>query len=356
MKQPLKEGNGLLRALLLEQWHLETANLHFIPVGDSAYSYRVDVQPNRSYYLKVVDQRSAAGRRTAAHMRFSLPLQHSVATQRLAMVTAPLPQPTSTGALSASAGPFLLALYAFIPGETLADAYPMSPPLVQHIGQALAALHAVKLPQALHQHAPPDSLTAPFEAGLLTDLASLEHISAHDAHYLQRLREVVWPRREQIRAFLAHSREYASKAQHTPVSTVVCHGDAWGGNMILAPSGQLTLLDWESAVVAPPERDAFIYMGYLGPDFAAFDAGYRTIHREPIQWHTDWLVYYAYRLQLRNLAQWVHNLLHEPLDEVQRDNDVTMIEQHCLDRLERVEQTATVLGAHSVDGHLCIER
>jgi hypothetical protein len=64
---------------------------------------------------------------------------------------------------------------------------------------------------------------------------------------------------------------------------------------------------------------------------------------------------YAYRLQLRNLAQWLHKLLHEPLDDVQRENDVTMIEQHCLDRLERVEQTAMTLDARSIDGHLCIE-
>ena len=31
---------------------------------------------------------------------------------------------------------------------------------------------------------------------------------------------------------------------------------------------------------------------------------------------------------MRNLAHWLHNLLHEPLDEIQRDNDVTMISLH----------------------------
>ena len=84
-------------------------------------------------------------------------------------------------------------------------------------------------------------------------------------------------------------------------------------------------------------------MGFIGPDFSAFDAGYRMIHK--VHWHADWLAYYSYRLQLRNLAHWLHNLLHEPLDEAQRDNDVTMIEYHCLNRLERVEQTATELIA-----------
>ncbi|HEY4386940.1 MAG TPA: phosphotransferase, partial [Ktedonobacteraceae bacterium] len=215
---------------------------------------------------------------------------------------------------------------------------------------ALATLHTVQIPKSLRQRSPQDNLTASFDADLLADLAALETISAHDTHILQRLCEVVWPQRELIRAFLAHSQEYARKAQQTAVSSVVCHGDAWGGNMILSSSGQLTFLDWEAAVMAPPERDAFPYMGYIGPDFVAFDAGYRMVHKEPMHWHTNWLAYYAYRIQLRNLAHWLHNVLHEPLDEMQRDNDVTMIEHHCLDRLESVERAVTTLVARSTDG------
>jgi spectinomycin phosphotransferase len=116
--------------------------------------------------------------------------------------------------------------------------------------------------------------------------------------------------------------------------------------MIMSPSGQLTFLDWESAVMAPPERDAFMYMGYIGgPDFTAFDIGYRMIRKEPMSWHADWLAYFAYRLQLKNLAQWMHNILHESLNEVQRDNDLTMIEYHCLGRWESVERTAAGLVA-----------
>jgi aminoglycoside phosphotransferase (APT) family kinase protein len=348
----LDKGDELIRSLLLEQWHLEVTNIHFIPIGDSAYSYRVEVQPNTSYYLKIVDQRISTGQRTAIHMRFSLPLQYLVAQLHLTGMSAPLPQPTIAGALYTIHTPFLFALYTFIHGETLANAYPMSPELVQQIGQTLATLHTLQIPNVLQQQSSQDHLTAPFNADLFADLTALETISAHDAPFLQRLREVIWPQREQIRAFLSHCQEYARKAQQTPVASVVCHGDAWGGNMILSPSGQLTLLDWESAVIAPPERDAFMYIGYigLGQDFVAFDTGYRMIHKEPMHWHTNWLAYYAYRMQLRNLTHWLHNVLHEHLDEVQRDNDVTMIEYHCLDRLENVERAARELVPRSIDG------
>lgn len=263
-------------------------------------------------------------------------------------LTAPRPQQTIQGTLYALHDALFFALYTFISGETLADAYPMSPSLIQCIGQVLATLHTMDIPATLQKRSPQDSLTRPFDADLLADLASLERISSQDVPYLQRLREVVWPQREQIRQFLAHSYDYAKQAQQITTPSVVCHGDAWGGNMILSPTGQLTLFDWEAAVMAPPERDAYIYMGYIGPDFAAFNAGYRMVRGEAVKWHPALMAYYAYRLQLRNLAHWLHNLLHEPLDEVQRQNDITMIEHHCLDRLERVERTAAEFTTRSI--------
>ena len=95
MKMPLREGDALIRMVLLEQWHLEATVISFIPIGNSAYSYRLEAQPNSSFYLKVVDQRTSAGRRTAAHMDFSLPLQNLIANLHLAEVNAPLPSQLS---------------------------------------------------------------------------------------------------------------------------------------------------------------------------------------------------------------------------------------------------------------------
>jgi aminoglycoside phosphotransferase (APT) family kinase protein len=338
MKTPLLNGEALISRLLQQHWHLRTTAIRHIPIGDSAHSYSLETSAGAKYYLKLVDRRSKVGQRIAAHMAFSLPLQQLVAESQLSEVTAPRPIPTLEGALSVSHNTFLLALYEFVEGETLADAYPMSPELVKRIASALAALHTIEIPE--RQKSPQDSLTAPFEADLLANLASLEFIFAQDAPYLQRLRALVWPRREQIKEFLQESQEYANKTRSLSSPHVVCHGDAWGGNMILSPDGRLALLDWESAVLAPRERDAFGYMGFIGPDFAVFDAGYRMVHQGPLRWHPELLAYYAYRLQLRNLAQWLHNLLYESLNEVQRANDLEMIEHHCLDRLESVRRAA----------------
>lgn len=342
MKTPLLEGEALIRSLLLDNWSLQAIRISFIPVGNSAYSYKIETQ-QATYYLKLVDRRTAIGCRTAVQMEFSLPLQRLVAQQNLPGVSAPLPQLTAQGTLYTTHGPLSLALYTFIEGETLADAYPMPSSVIRQIGRALAALHTVQLPDPLRLRAPQDSLTAAFDGDLLADLDSLARISHKDAGYLQQLRAIVWPRREQARAFLAHAQAYADQVQRTSAPLVTCHGDPWGGNLIPTPDGRLVLLDWEASVIAPPERDAFGYIGYVGGDFAAFDAGYRAVRGKPMRWNAPLLAYYAYRLQLRNLAHWLHNLLHEDLDEEQRANDLEMLGFHCLDRFESVEQTAAQL-------------
>jgi spectinomycin phosphotransferase len=270
MKTPLNDDTAIIRAMLREHWQLTVSNIHFIPFGESAYSYCVETDAHTSYYLKITDRQTNVGIKTAAYMEFSLPIQRFVAEYGLVQVTAPLPQLTVQGAYQASRGSLFFALYTFIDGETLANAYPMPPDLVRQIGQALAALHTIQLPAKLQQHPPQDSLTAPFDVHLRDDLASLETISSQDAPYLQRLYEIVWPRREEVRAFLAHSQEYEQKARQ---------------------------------------------------------------------------IQYAYRIQLRNLAQWLHNLLHEPLDEGQREHDLKMLGFHCLERFAGVERMVQELPA-----------
>jgi aminoglycoside phosphotransferase (APT) family kinase protein len=322
----------------------------FLPLGNSAYSYRVEAVTGEPYYLKVVDRRTGRARQTAEQMRtFSLPLQRFVAQLELEELGAPLPQRIGEGLLAQESGRLLLALYTFIEGETLGDAYPMSAELVGRIGWALGELHAVQFPESLRHKTMEDAHLAAFDEQLRVDLEIISSISARASIWKQQLRKLVVPRLEMIRGFIARAEQYAEQVQRLPKPLVVCHGDPWGGNMIPTGDGRLIFLDWESAVVAPAERDAFFYLSDPSqPEFWAFLQGYEQTRGEPIQWQPMRLAYHAYRHQLRNLAHWVHTLLHEQLDEEQRANDLEMIGFHCLDRWEGIEQATTRLLAASL--------
>jgi thiamine kinase-like enzyme len=48
----------------------------------------------------------------------------------------------------------------------------------------------------------------------------------------------------------------------------LCHGDIWGGNLI-RHENVLYFIDWESAIIAPPEFDL---IGYIGEKFHLYEA------------------------------------------------------------------------------------
>ncbi|MCW3820321.1 phosphotransferase [Micromonospora sp. DR5-3] len=75
-----------------------------------------------------------------------------------------------------------------------------------------------------------------------------------------------------------------------PAELVVCHGDPHLGNLLLGPDGQVWLVDWDDAVLAPRERDLMFVLGG-GPAFApegrvdeaAFRAGYGPVRPDPVR-------------------------------------------------------------------------
>ncbi|MGR6319155.1 phosphotransferase [Micromonospora soli] len=85
-----------------------------------------------------------------------------------------------------------------------------------------------------------------------------------------------------------------------PAELVVCHGDPHLGNLLLGADGQVWLIDWDDAVLAPRERDLMFVIGG-GPAFAprgrvdeaAFRAGYGPVEPDPVR--------LAYQLGVRAL-------------------------------------------------------
>ncbi|GAB3938097.1 hypothetical protein GCM10027614_17510 [Micromonospora vulcania] len=50
-------------------------------------------------------------------------------------------------------------------------------------------------------------------------------------------------------------------AAERPGPSVVCHGDPHLGNLLLGPDGQVWLIDWDDAVLAPAECDLMFVVG-----------------------------------------------------------------------------------------------
>lgn len=88
----------------------------------------------------------------------------------------------------------------------------------------------------------------------------------------------------QVRTLLDQADALGGELRGRPAKGVVCHGDPHLGNLLLGEDERVWLVDWDDAVLAPPERDLmFVTGGVLafapvtGPEQERFFAGYGPV-------------------------------------------------------------------------------
>lgn len=337
MKQGLPEFENTMCELVKKCYGFDVSSYIFLPVGDSAFSYVVESRKHERRYLKVFDTTTQKGKLGVIRLNQYVPLMMELAGSDL-FPDLPRPYYTFNGDMQFIAGRFTGVLFEYIDGKTLGDAYPFSDNIQTRIAVQLAKLHAIPLTN-LRSQVVRESYNIDFGESLHTNLRSLESFTGNDPFVLK-LQSIVLPRLDIINLFWEHlciQREVAFQSEH---EEVLCHGDLWGGNIIDQANGKLVFLDWEGAVIAPLERDLF---SYVGSTYTTFRDAYAEARHINHLLNPNLVAYYAYRQQLRNLNQWIHNILHENFDDEQKQNDLEMIGFHCLDRWTSIKETVEQL-------------
>ena len=96
----------------------------------------------------------------------------------------------------------------------------------------------------------------------------------------------------------------AAELEARPLDTVVCHADLHAGNVHLAASGDLYLVDWDNPVLACKERDLMSVGGGLFGDWYAPEEEERLFYQGYGPAAIDWaaLAYYRYERIVQDLA------------------------------------------------------
>lgn len=335
MKQGLSEFENEMDKIMRSYYHFDMSSFTFIPVGDSAHSYVVEDAKRERRYIKVFDTATRKGKMGVVRLRRYLPFMMELVQSNL-FPELPRPCRTTTGELQCQYHHYTCVMFDYIHGETLADAYPFSDDIQTRVARQLAKLHGVPLAK-LQSNIETESFSIDFSDSLQRDLKTLESF-AGDNPFIRSLQSIVLPKRESINRFFLHLSQFQAKAIQSNEELVLCHGDLWGGNIIDNPDShpQPIFLDWEMSIAAPKERDLF---SYIGSTYKTFQAAYAQARQAHLSVNPQLVEFYAYRHQLANLAQWIHNLLHENFGDEQKHNDLDMIQYHCLNRWESIEAT-----------------
>lgn len=324
------DDNELL-SNLNKEYGIQADSLHFIPMGDSAYSYRVHCIDGQQYYLKLFDHKNDRHRKSIERLQHYLPLTWQLYHQGpFRNITYPIKK--QNGDFKTTFKAITTVLFNFIEGETLAEAYPFSKEILENIAKSVVAIQQIT-PFIEQDTLLIENFDISFEANLEKCVTVLEGTETFDNPLKHTLREVILLKKEQIYSMLHLIRELRVKALADSKEMVLCHGDIWGGNLI-CHENELYFVDWESAMIAPLEFNLF---GYIGDEFEVFFSSYEGYLGHSVTVNIDILRFYCYRHHLRNLTNWLMNLLYRNVEKAQDENDLEMILYHCMNRWDSIE-------------------
>jgi len=316
--------DSILVDLIGREYGLVVDRLSFLKQAWVAHTYAVDCIGGRRLFLKFYEQERQA-RFYARDLAFYLSLSDQLVQEQLLPAVAH-PVPTQDQRFAVSFDDHLLILFDWIEGQTVGFG-PLSDEVLAKAAVAVGTLHK-STPQIGWPNPPREEFDLPFQEALLNNLDALETITSADSAGKQGLQDLLLPRKDEVQRLLVRLEELQARVRGTYHAMVVCHTDLHGGNMILDDQGVLHLVDWEGAVLAPPEHDLHFFE--WDPRFESLFLPHYERAFRPIHLDGDTLGFYYCRRNLEDLAEWVVRILYENNGDEQDREDLAGIIEDCI--------------------------
>jgi spectinomycin phosphotransferase len=235
-----------LAEVLQDSWQISASTLEYLPVGFGAHHWRASTRDQEAFFLALHDLGS--GSADQFH-RLRQPLETAAWLQRtipLEFVVGPLADVVGNRVRRFS-NTFALVVYPLL------NCRPVATPDRDELGRFLDRLHAItpRLPTSLLGT---EDFRIPWRAQLESVLLDLD--SRWDSGpYGEAARDRLRLHSSSIRALLAFYDRAATEALALRQEWVISHGEPYGPNLVETDTGRLLLVDWDSALLAPRERD-----------------------------------------------------------------------------------------------------
>jgi spectinomycin phosphotransferase len=269
------------------------ATIAFLPLGADLNTavYRVTADDGTSYFLKL---------RSGTFDETSVVLPKFFSEQGIAQVIAPLA--TSTGQLWANLDAFTVILYPFIEGRNgyevdLSDRHWIE------FGTALKRIHTLTVPPALIDRIQRETYSPQWRESVKKSLAHVE-TATFDDPVAAELAAYLKAKRAEILDLVARAERLAQALEAQPPEFVICHADLHAGNILIDAGGAFYMIDWDTLIRAPKERDLMYAGGGQFGDARTPDEEERLFYRGYGQTPIDQraLAYYRYERIIDDIA------------------------------------------------------
>ena len=287
----------IILTCLWEEYGLAVDRLEFLPWGADVNTavYRAVANGKTDYFIKL---------RKGDFSEISVSLPHFLNANGIQAVIPPLE--TRDHRLWVNLEPFRLILQPYVEGR---NGYEVQPSTAQWIefGQALKQIHSLSLPAALVSRIPSETFSSAWREMVLDFLQQVEvkHFSEPTS---AKLAVFMKEHGAVIRRIVMRANQLGEWISSRPLKFVLCHSDIHPGNLLICPDNQIYIVDWDSPILAPPERDLQLIGGcptWNQPDeITSFRLGYGDSKPDPTL-----LAYYRYERVIQDMAAFCQQIL-----------------------------------------------
>lgn len=251
-----------LAAALTREWGIAVAALAYQRVGFGSHHWSATDPTGRNWFVTVDDLRtrrlSRADPLDQAHLRLGAALDAARALRDAGATFVVAPVPTAGGAtVSRVSARYTAAVYPYVAGESYRFGDFSGDDHRDAVLAMIRDIHAA--PDRVRRHALVDDFGVPHRDALETVLDGTA--ASGSGPYAERTAELIADHAEDVRALLARYDAMVMRADRS--RAVLTHGEPHAANTMRGADGWL-LIDWETALLAPPERDLWA----LGPQIA----------------------------------------------------------------------------------------
>lgn len=252
-------SEGTLKSALARGWDADVASMAYQAVGFGSHHWDLLDAAGARWFVTVDEletkQRSLDEPLAAAfgRLRASLAAARDLRDCGAAFVVAPVPARDGEPLVRLN-DRLTVALYPFVDGQSFTWGEFAAPAQRRGMLDLIVGVHTA--PAAARRHAAEDDFTV-----LHRDELELALDSGPDAAdvadcgpYARPAAHLVAGNAVGLRRMLSRYDRLAAAARSRPSGLVLTHGEPHPGNVMLTASGWV-LIDWDTVLVAPPERD-----------------------------------------------------------------------------------------------------
>ena len=298
LEQPDLPDAQLIACLQCE-YGLRIVQIDFLPLGNDLNTavYRVIADNARPYFLKL---------RRGEFDPITVAIPRLLSDQGMAQIIAPIA--TSAGQLSARMDACALLLFPFVEGQNGFEVEVSDRQRIE-IGAALKRLHTLAVPQALRQRIPRESYAADWRK-LVRGFQARAEDTVFAEPVAAQLTALLRTKRAIIDTLTQRAEQLASLLQTQALEYVVCHADIHAGNLLIDANAALYIVDWDTLILAPKERDLM----FIG---AGIDDVWRNAHQQALFYqgygateiNPQALAYYRYERIVEDIVAYCEQLL-----------------------------------------------